>query len=302
MPELAAQTDAAISEARRALRLDRRGQPRHAAAAIAAAVDGLLRTPRTDAIEEILFEFFAGSAARYDEHVSPQMRLIDAAQFEMGTDAAEARHFCGESPRHKVELSPFHLAQLPVTNELFGIFDAARLDVRACNRQKPVVDVTWLEASLFALWMGCRLPTEAEWEFACGASSDGEWCCDDEAELPLHAWFSDNAAGRPHEVATRRPNRLGLFDLHGNVWEWCIDAYDQDFYGRSPITDPVCLDRIDEPEARSPRDRVCRGGSFHALAEMCRTRYRIHEPANFWAADLGFRLAQSATTRSPSNE
>jgi formylglycine-generating enzyme required for sulfatase activity len=242
---------------------------------LAAAVDGLL----------------SGSASRYEEHVAPQMRLIDAAQFEMGTDAAEARHFCGESPRHHVELSSFELARVPVTNELFGTFDASRLDVRASDRQKPVVDVTWLEASLFALWVGCRLPTEAEWEFACAAGSDGEWCCDDEAELPLYAWCSENAAGHLGRVATRRPNVLGLFDLHGNVWEWCTDAYDQDFYGRSPILDPVCLD--------PPRDRVCRGGSFHALPEMCRTRYRLHEPANFWAADLGFRLARSASTQSP---
>ena len=279
MPELAA------------LELDRRGRPRYGAGAVVAAIDGLLRVARGDAAEEILCEFFSGSESRYDEHVAAQMCPIEAAEFEMGTDEAETRHFCGESPRHHVELSPFDLAQVPVTNELFGTFDASRLDVRASDRQKPAVDVTWLEASLFALWVGCRLPTEAEWEFACAAGSDGEWCCDDEAELPLYAWCSENAAGHLGTVATRRPNVLGLFDLHGNVWEWCTDAYDQDFYGRSPILDPVCLD--------PPRDRVCRGGSFHALPEMCRTRYRLHEPANFWAADLGFRLARSAPRQSP---
>jgi formylglycine-generating enzyme required for sulfatase activity len=151
--------------------------------------------------------------------------------------------------------------------------------------------VTWHEASLFAAWVGCRLPTEAEWEFACGGGSDAEWCCADEAELARHAWYSENAAGELHEVGTREPNRLGVFDCHGSVWEWCADAYDQDFYASSPSVDPAGPPPDTGVEAEPRVHRVCRGGSVHALAEMCRTRYRLHEPASFWAGDLGFRLA-----------
>jgi formylglycine-generating enzyme len=223
--------------------------------------------------------------------IEPQMRRIEGAVFGMGTEIADQRHFCGESPRHVVELSPYGIAAMPVTNGQFARFDPSRAPVRSEDRHKPVVNVTWHEASLFAAWVGCRLPTEAEWEFACGGGSDAEWCCADEADLARHAWYSENAAGELHEVGTREPNRLGVFDCHGSVWEWCADAYDQDFYASSPSVDPAGPPPDTGVEAEPRVHRVCRGGSVHALAEMCRTRYRLHEPASFWAGDLGFRLA-----------
>ena len=88
-------------------------------------------------------------------------------------------------------------------------------------------------------------------------------------------------------MGTREPNSFGLFDLHGNVWEWCQDSYDQDYYFCSPVVDPL---KIASPIV----DKVSRGGGMLALSEMCRTRYRFHEPPAFRAADLGFRLAKSA--------
>ena len=232
------------------------------------------------------------SDERYAELIEPQMRRIEGACFSMGTEAANQRHFCGESPRHVVELSPYRISAMPVTNELFASFDRSRAPVRREDQRKPVVNVTWHEASLFAAWAGCRLPTEAEWEFACGGGSDAEWCCGDDADLVRHAWYSENAAGELHEVGTREPNCLRVFDCHGNVWEWCADAYDQDFYSSSPLVNPAGPSPDAGVKAQSRVHRVCRGGSIHALAEMCRTRYRLHEPASFWAGDLGFRLAR----------
>ena len=221
------------------------------------------------------------------------MRLLPRCRFTMGTSEAEAGHFCGESPSHAVELSAFHISDSPVTNELFCVYDRGR-EVAASDRHKPVVGVSWYEAAVFAMWMGCRLPTEAEWEFACGGGSPHQWCCADETHLARHAWYSANSDGVVHDVARREPNSLGLYDLHGNVWEWCLDSYDDRFYARAPAVDPVCGDpALYQPAGRFP-EKVCRGGSVTSLAEMCRTRFRLHEAADFWAADLGFRLARTA--------
>jgi formylglycine-generating enzyme len=261
---------------------------------IVTAIDVLFRTSDPDAVHELLFDgFLRDSAERYDEYVASGMRGIGGACFEMGTPRSEARHFCGESPRHAVELSPYAIGTTPVTNELYGLFDAGRLHaVRAGDRGKPVVGVTWFDAALFSLWMGCRLPTEAEWEFACGAGSAHQWCCEDERELTRFAWFGENSAGQVREAATREPNAHGLFDLHGNVWEWCVDAYDETWYARSPVRDPLNREPSPGSVAAAERHRVCRGGSVYALAEMCRTRYRLHDPPGYWASDLGFRLAR----------
>lgn len=280
-----------ITQARRLLRLDGEGRP-HCRDSIAVfkAINDLLRIRHAEAIKELLVDgFLRGSAYRYEEHVAREMCLIEGGRYRMGTPQDRSGHFCGEAPSHTVELSPFKVARVQVTNELFGVFDPRRLDVPARDLRKPAVNVTWFDAAVFAMWMGCRLPTEAEWEFACGSGLEGEWYCGDEGLLPRHAWYSENSGGEARPVGTREANAFGLFDLHGNVWEWCQDSYDQDYYSRSPLTDPI---RIAPPHA----DKVCRGGSIHALPEMCRTRYRFHEPPSFRASDLGFRLAAGGVT------
>jgi formylglycine-generating enzyme required for sulfatase activity len=233
----------------------------------------------------------AGAAERFAEHVEPLLRTVPAGSFVMGTDPAAARHFCGETPRHEVVLSEFRIARVPVTNRLYALFDPRRAELPRDDLDKPVVDVSWFDATRFTRWMGCRLPTEAEWERACGAGAAGEWCCEREADLPRHAWFSETSQGELHEVGRLEPNALGLFDMHGNVWEWVVDAYDAGFYARSPRRDPVL-----DPAPDSGADRVCRGGSLHSLSEMCRTRYRLHDPPELWAFDLGFRLAAGPAT------
>jgi formylglycine-generating enzyme required for sulfatase activity len=219
------------------------------------------------------------------------MTPLDGGSFAMGSAEANAEHFMGELPAHHVNLSPFLLARVPVTQGLLALLDARRASVATLERSKPAVNVTWFDAALFAMWMGCRLPTEAEWEFACGGGSAGQWSCGDEGALSRYAWYSQNAGSELHPVATREPNPYGLFDLHGNAWEWCHDVYDETFYADAPATNPVRAPRADEPLDRV--HRVCRGGCMHSFAEMCRTRYRFHEHSQFRAADLGFRLARS---------
>jgi formylglycine-generating enzyme required for sulfatase activity/proteasome lid subunit RPN8/RPN11 len=288
--------EVAIARARQHLQLDRAGQPAcHDARLLLGVIDRLLSTHDEDAIQQILVEgFLRDSERRYREHVEPQMHRIEGCSFTMGTDEAGTRHFCGESPPHVVTLSPLWMSRFAVTNELHAQLDRRRLDVPRRDRKKPVVEVTWFDATLLAIWMGCRLPTEAEWEFAAGAGSQGEWCCEREHQLSHYAWYSENSRGEIHPVGTRQPNTFGLFDLHGNVWEWCQDGYDQQWYRRSPMLDPVNLPLAAADDLVRRPDMVCRGGSMHALAEMCRTRFRFHEPPGFQAADLGFRLARAA--------
>ncbi len=280
--------DDAISQGRRLLRLQANGQPaQRDSRAIFTAITDLLRTENREAIDELLVNgFLAGSEARYAEYVSPAMRELPGGQFEMGTSDELLAHFVGESPSHTVVISPFKIANVQVTNERLALFHDDWGQVSAADRQKPAVGVTWFDAAVFAMWMGCRLPSEAEWEFACGSGSAGEWSCGDEDLLDRYAWYSQNSNGQVHVAGTREPNQSGLFDMHGNVWEWCYDGYDQDYYARCPMVDPYGV-------AVAASNKVCRGGSFHALSEMCRTRYRFHDPPGFSAWDLGFRLAKN---------
>ncbi|HEY1292115.1 MAG TPA: SUMF1/EgtB/PvdO family nonheme iron enzyme [Chloroflexota bacterium] len=256
--------------------------------AIMAAVEYVLRSGNPDAIDEILRRgFLRGSEDRYLEYVAPLMASLPGGGFTMGTPEPHAPQFMGESPPHIVELSPFHLGRVPVTNALYSVFDPDRGPVASAESEKPAVDISWFDATLFALWMGCRLPTEAEWEYACGAGSASDWCSSDAAALPEYAWYSDNSNSQIHPVGTRLPNVFGLFDMHGNIWEWCEDVYDVDFYTAPRPPNPVR--RCVGPEVQ----HVTRGGCMNSFAEMCRTRYRFHEADDFRAADLGFRVARS---------
>jgi formylglycine-generating enzyme required for sulfatase activity/proteasome lid subunit RPN8/RPN11 len=285
--------DVVIRRARRVLALDQHGCPVcPSSRSIVTAIDDLVGTRHQEAIDELLYGgFLRGAEERYDSHIAALMAPLDGSSFAMGSAEAISEHFMGEQPAHPINLSPFLLARVPVTQGLLALFDSDRASVGELERSRPAVDVTWFDAALFAMWMGCRLPTEAEWEFACGGGSAGQWCCVDEAALSRFAWYSQNAGSDLHPVATREPNAYGLFDLHGNVWEWCYDLYDETYYAEAPATDPVRVRRAGEPLASV--HRVCRGGCMHSFAEMCRTRYRFHEHAQFHAADLGFRLARS---------
>lgn len=278
---------AVIASARRCLGLGRDGRPLcKDNQAICSCIGELLQSGDQGLIDEFLTHgFLRGSETRYAEWIAPGMRKIPRGRFEMGSAAAGRAHFCGETPCHEVVLAPFSLHGTTVTGSLYRLFDDSRAGANAGS--VPATGVTWFDAVVFAMWMGCRLPTEAEWEFACGGGTTAEWGCEAPGDLPRYAWYSENSRGQVHEVGALEPNLHGLHDLHGNVWEWCFDSYDEDFYDRTPVVDPVCLS---SPFAR----RSCRGGSVHALAEMCRTRYRWSEPARFAASDLGFRLARRA--------
>lgn len=295
-PATGARRAAIIDGARDALAVDAQGRPLYPdLVAVARAVGALAQLGEEDVIEDLLGSgLLRESAERYDEHIAGGMRPVGPARFTMGSPPlppgeAGVRFAYGESPAHEVLLTAFEMGAVPVTAGLWSLFDERR-EVAARDRGRPVTRVSWAEATLFALWMGCRLPTEAEREFASGGGTTHEWCCADQAELDRYAWYCKNSSNEVQPVATREPNALGLYDLHGNVWEWCHDRYDASFYERSPVRNPVSLQA---PARNAGVDsRVTRGGSVHGHAEMCRIRYRSHEPLDFTAGDLGFRLVR----------
>jgi formylglycine-generating enzyme required for sulfatase activity len=159
--------------------------------------------------------------------------------------------------------------------------------------QNPVESVTWDEAIEFCRRLSeippekkvgnlFRLPTEAEWEYACRAGSTTEWCCgDDEADLDEYGWYHKNSARSTHPVGEKKPNAWGLHDMHGNVSEWCQDLYGE--YPHATVTDPHGLSAGD---AR----RTLRGGGWFFVAAYARSAYRdAHQPVDRYAG-RGFRL------------
>jgi formylglycine-generating enzyme required for sulfatase activity len=191
-----------------------------------------------------------------------------------------------------VQLRPFLIAKLPVTRELYRLVEHGS-SVRDEDRRKPVVDVSWTDAirycnSLSQLsglkqcyssndhgeiecdWNsdGYRLPSEAEWEYACRAGTNTARY----GELDAIAWYRDNSGQCIHDSGMKEPNAWGLHDLLGNVWEWCWDIYDSEVYG------PY---------------RVFRGGGWNDQATACRASCRRKSHPIFRIDDLGFRLARS---------
>jgi formylglycine-generating enzyme required for sulfatase activity len=134
-----------------------------------------------------------------------------------------------------------------------------------------------------------RLPTEAEWEYACRAGTETAWSFgDDDASLGDYAWYDGNAFNigeqYAHQVRLKNPNAFGLYDIHGNVWEWCHDYYEEDYYQQSPTNDPQ------GPESGS--FRVFRGGSWCSLSRNTRSAYRLGRDADARLINYGFRLVR----------
>jgi len=223
---------------------------------------------------------------------------VPAGTFDMGSVEGEWGSYEDERPLHAVRIDrPFQMASTPITNEQFHAFDPshepeARDGVPSEELDRhPVVNVCWYDAVMFCRWLGARLPSEAEWEYACRAGSphrayfSGE-LADDLAEV---GWYDDNADHRTHAVGKKRANAFGLYDVHGNVWEWCQDRWSSN-YEESQTSHPEAF----EPDI-SEDERVVRGGGFYGPAVHARSASRFRTgPAVRYDA-LGFRPARVIT-------
>jgi len=203
-----------------------------------------------------------------------------------------------EMPVHWVEFRRgFWIATTEITNAQFERFEKEHERSQySKGDDDPVVEVSWEEAKAYCAWLATksgrpiRLPSEAEWECACRAGSDREFTFgDDEAQLSEYAWFGEGWQSHARAVGTKRPNRWGLFDLHGNVWEWCEDTY-HETYKDAPTDGSTWTEGGEEWEQGSPH-RVFRGGCFGYPAEGCRSAYRFRDHPALPLVYVGLRPA-----------
>ena len=157
------------------------------------------------------------------------------------------------------------------------------------GKRRPVEYVSWEDCQTFISKLNSitgkqyRLPTEAEWEYAArGGNRSKGYKYSDSNTLSNVAWYSDNSGSKTHEVMTKSPNGLGLYDMSGNVWEWCSDWYDREYYAISPSNNPK------GPSSGS--NRVWRGGGWNSIARGCRVSYRDDCKPSGRDSRLGLRL------------
>ena len=242
--------------------------------------------------------------------IGMKLVLIPPGEFEMGSpkelieeelrlhggDRWYRDHLPGEGPQHRVRITkPYWLGATDVTQGEYQRVMGSNPSKFQGDPKRPVEQVSWDDAVEF-----CRklselpgekaakrrygLPTEAQWEYACRAGTTTRWYSgDDEAGLVDVAWFDKNAGGQTHPVGQKKPNAWGLYDMHGNVWEWCQDWYDREYYAKSPTDDPA------GPSGGS--DRVLRGGSWNVHAGGCRSANRIKGGPGLRNDNLGLRVS-----------
>ncbi|MHC4251256.1 MAG: SUMF1/EgtB/PvdO family nonheme iron enzyme [Planctomycetota bacterium] len=209
--------------------------------------------------------------------VTMEFVYISPGSFTMGGNTATEYTWAGvESPPHPVTITRgFYMGKYLVTQPQYeavvGMDPSYRTSLR--GRMKPVDSVSWPEAveccRLIGERTGCtvRLPTEAEWEYACRAGSSTQFCYgDDPSGLGDYAWFKENSRRRHDDVGQKNPNAWGLYDMHGLLFEWCSDWYSADYYAESPSHDP--------PGPPTGTERVMRGGWSSGDALACRSALR----------------------------
>ncbi len=234
---------------------------------------------------------------------------IPAGEFVMGYSDGEV----DERPEHKVKINAFYMDKYEVTQESYQNL-TGRNTSKSKGSNKPVEQLSWLAAAKYCNMRslreglepcyqlepvqcnfeanGYRLPTEAEWEYACRAGTSTAYFYGiDPAKLSRYAWFGDNSNNTTHPVGMKAPNPWGLFDMYGNVWEWCNDYYSENYYQQSPNENPTGPNEGEEC--------VLRGGGFNSTDDYCRSSTRYSEPPGladtcFGYEAYGFRCVRTA--------
>jgi formylglycine-generating enzyme required for sulfatase activity len=218
----------------------------------------------------------------------PAMVELPAGSFDMGSVKGEAN----EQPVHRVTVKPFAIGKTEVTQAQWrALMGTNPSNFDTCGDDCPVEQVSWDDVQLYIKKLNAktgkqyRLPTEAEWEYACRAGTDAEFCGGDIADLI--SWNGINSGSflfnTPHPVATKKPNAFGLFDMSGNVWEWVEDTYHPNYAGAP----------ADGSAWQGGTMRVLRGGSWGKDPKFARVSARTRYSSTFRDFSHGFRLAMS---------
>ena len=231
--------------------------------------------------------------------VTQRMRWIKPGEFLMGSPAGEEDRYSDESPAHSVKLTQgYWMADTQVTQELWMAIGRGENPSDFKGESNPVENVSWEDCHDWfeklcehheSLQLSC--PTEAQWEYACRAGSMGAYCFgDDPSALSKYGWFDENSERKTHPVKQLQPNSWGLYDMHGNVWEWCNDRFgDYAAFAQSDPTGPA-----------EGMTRVLRGGSWSFSARDLRSACRSWFVPGVRGYYLGFRLLSSALGAEPS--
>ncbi len=222
-----------------------------------------------------------------------EMILVPPGSFAMGcSPSLDSDCYSDEHPVHQVQITqPFYLGRYEITQgqwEDVMDYNPSVFAFAENYRDLPVDSVTWFEVEQFMQTTGLRLPTEAEWEFACRAGTDTAFNNGSDADgtLNLIAWYDGNAAVQTFPVGDLRENAWGFHDMHGNVFEWVGDWYGINYYTQSPAADPL--------GPNSGSSKVIRGGSWFNFPRECRSSYRSSRNPVFAVHDyIGFRAARS---------
>lgn len=231
-----------------------------------------------------------------------QMTFVKGGQFYMGCDDPKYLYpeFQNEKPVHRVSVTDFYIGKYEVTlgtyRKLMGKYPPAYDGVDYGNKfcdECPVVMMSWDDVQEFIKKLNektgknYRLPTETEWEYAArgGKYTEGYKFAGGNKPSPV-AWWGKKR-GTTHPIGEKSPNELSIYDMSGNVSEWCSDWYDEAYYGKT-------VDQMNPKGPATGQYRIVRGGSYFDPEEMCRNTYRNRLAPNVRRWDLGFRLATDA--------
>lgn len=298
--------------------------------------------PKLPAIEPLIHKSYTETIERDGIKASFEMIAIPGGTFIMGSPGSEKGRKDSEGPQHPVAVNPFWMGKCEVTWGEYDLFwekkanekpPATEKDKKADaitrpskanhhdidwgygrGKNQPVIAIHHHAAMEYCRWLSektgkrYRLPTEAEWEWACRAGSTTPYSFgNDAAQLGEFAWFDANSKDMPHPVGQKKPNAWGLYDMHGNCAEWCVDLFEAKFYGTFPQDKPSLLP-VNLPDKRR-FGHVARGGSWIDPADKCRSAARDFSvpawqkqdpqiPQSIWwnnADWVGFRVVCAAS-------